>query len=214
MKQLRNLNFLISIFGRHNQTANKWHFARRLILLIIVISIPIAYEASLSYSMWPYDQPSQSIKFRLRVKNESKFQFFKFIDLVQLKNLCESLTTIQCLDYLHRNQTTYLQPLSVNETRLFKEAYCTENNKILFHTFWAQTHSLNNQILQTHILSFLYTQNLQCSRLIVWLLPPLDDHIKQLYDTLYAPHVEFRSVVYVAKKLRELNIYVRFLSLY
>ncbi|CAF4957224.1 unnamed protein product [Rotaria sp. Silwood1] len=158
--------------------------------------------------MWPYDQPSQSMKFRLRVQNASAFQFLKFVDLVKLKNLCENMTTIQCLYYLHRNQTDYLQPLSADETRLFKETYCTENNKVLFHTFWGKTRFLNNQILQMHILSFLYTQNLQCCRLIVWLWPPLDSRIKQLYDQLYAPHVEFRTTMSVAEKLRELDIYV------
>ncbi|CAF3254753.1 unnamed protein product [Rotaria socialis] len=79
---------------------------------------------------------------------------------------------------------------------------------MLFHTFWNDVHLLNHPILQLHIQSFLYTQNRRCSHLIVWTLPPFDIRVKNAYNMIYAPYVEFRSLIEVAYKMRQVGTYV------
>ncbi|CAF3375090.1 unnamed protein product [Rotaria socialis] len=79
---------------------------------------------------------------------------------------------------------------------------------MLFHTFWNDVHLLNHPILQLHIQSFLYTQNRRCSHLIVWTLPPFDIRVKNAYNMIYAPYVEFRSLIEVAYEMRQVGTYV------
>jgi len=107
----------------------------------------------------------------------------------------------QCLAYLNKNQTDYLEPLSSDDMRSFKETYCTETKKMLFHTFWIDTQLLNHPFLQLHIRSFLYTQNRQCSHLIIWTWPASDPQIDHTYNKFYTPNVEFRSLIDVADEL-------------
>jgi hypothetical protein len=198
---------LSSIVDRCHPISCRLHLILRILVIIVIITV-IVYQSPLSFHMWSHDEPSELIKYRLRVQNSSAFHFVKFLDLIKLTQFCERVSTISCLTYLNQNQSDYLQSQSSDEINIFKKTYCMEKKKILFHTFWGNTRRLNHPFLQLHIHSFLYTQNQQCSRMIVWLLPPLDPKINQAYNMLYAPNVEFRTLMSFAKELREVGVYV------
>ena len=178
--------------------------------LIVIASIIIILYLSPLFSPLIFDQPvSKLIKYRLRTQNSSAFKFFQLRDPVKLITLCESIPTIECLAYLSQNQSDYLQPLSGKKMKKFEKNYCTKTKKMLYHTFWSDSRRLDHPFLQLHIRSFLYTQNRRCSHLIVWTLPSLDPKIKQIYDRLYIPHVEFRSLMEVAYELLDVGTPVR-----
>lgn len=178
-----------------------------LFLNAIVICIVILITSSFSsfHSVGLYKPAGSLIKHRLRSQNNSAFSFVQFRDIIKLKKTCEDMSTIDCLAYLNQNQPDYLQPLSSDDTRKFKETYCTETKKMLFHTFWSDSRYLNHPLLQLHIQSFLYTQNRQCSHLIVWTMPPFDTRNNHTYNMPYVPNVEFRSLMDVADDLLEVG---------
>jgi hypothetical protein len=186
-----------------------------LLLIVTVISTVIltTYPSSSSFSVVRfYNRAPRLVRYCLRPQNISVFSFVQFRNIVKLIKACESMPNIQCLAYLNQNQSDYLQPLSSDDTATFKETYCTETKKMLFHTFWSDTRHLDHPLLQLHIHSFLYTQNRQCSHLIVWTLPPFDTTIKDAYNMLYVPNVEFRSLMDVADELLKVGTPVRFIS--
>jgi hypothetical protein len=152
--------------------------------------------------------PSSFYTSRLRPQNRSVYQFVKFRNLSILINTCEKTTTIECLNYLHSNQTDYFEPLSSNELNLFQNEYCTEKNKMVFHTFWNDPHKLNDPLLLIHIQSHLYTQNRQCSYLIIWTLPLFYGDIDPKYNT-HEPYLQFRTLMPFAKELRQVGVDVR-----
>lgn len=183
---------------------------RLAIHLTIVVIIILALYLFPLFSPLIFDQPVlKLIKYRLRSQNRSAFSFSQLRDPVALIALCESIPTIECLAYLSENQSDYLQALSDKKMRTFARNYCTKMKKMLYHTFWSDSRRLDHPFLQLHIRSFLYTQNRRCSRLIVWTLPPFDPQINRTYNMLYAPHVEFRSLIEVAYELLDVGTPVR-----
>lgn len=184
--------------------------SRLFLHLIVITSVILILYLSPLFSPLIFDQPvSKLIKYRLRSQNSSAFRFFQLRDPVKLIALCESISTVECLAYLSQNQSDYLQPLSGNKMKKFEKNYCTKTKKMLYHTFWSDNRRLDHIFLQLHIRSFLYTQNRRCSHLIVWTLPPLDPQINQMYNKLYTPHVEFRSLMEVAYELLDVGTPVR-----
>ena len=157
-----------------------------------------------------FSNSSQCIlyKFRLRTQNLSKNHFVKFRNISILTKTCEEMTTIQCLNYLHYNQTDYLQSLSTDELIFFQNQYCTEHKKMLFHTFWNNPNTLDDPLLLLHIKSHLYTQNRQCSYLIIWTLPPFYGDIDQKFN-VHKPYLQFRTLIPFAKELRKVGVDVR-----
>ncbi|CAF1132414.1 unnamed protein product [Adineta ricciae] len=141
---------------------------------------------------------------RLRKQNFSKCQYVKFQNLSWLIDACRQMTTIDCLNHLHRNQSDYFRRLSPSETRLFRKNYCTNKNRILFHTFWNDPHKLNEPLLILHILSYLYTQNHRCSQLIIWTLPMFYGEIHPMYN-VHEPYVQFRTLRPFANDLKQVG---------
>ncbi len=144
---------------------------------------------------------------RLRPQNLSAYQFVKFRNLSILINTCEQMTTIDCLTYSHNNQSDYFQLLSSIEYDLFQNKYCVNKKKMLFHTFWDNPKRLNDPLLLLHIKSHLYTQNRQCSYLIIWTLPLIYGEIDARYN-VHEPYLQFRTLMPVAKELREVGVNV------
>jgi hypothetical protein len=173
--------------------------------VIICIIILITYSFSSFHSVRFYNPAASLIRYRLQPQNVSAFSFVQFRDIIKLKNACESMSTIDCLAYLNQNQSDYLQPLSFDDTRTFKEIYCTETKKMLFHTFWSDSRRLDHPFLRLFIQSFLYTQNRQCSHLIVWTMPPFDTRIHHAYNGLDVSNVEFRSLIDIADDLSKVG---------
>ena len=149
-------------------------------------------------------------RWRLKPANGStRFEYIRFRDLSSLTTRCESLSAIDCLAYLHRNQSEYLQAMSTDEVTKFNETYCSTTNRILFHTFWNDASRLDHDFLRLHIDSFLYTQNRRCSRLIVWLTPPVDLEVQRRANRFYEGDVEFRSLLDLDDELRQVGMYVQ-----
>jgi hypothetical protein len=170
--------------------------------LILLILLMITFN-------WFSDSPQCLFyKSRLRSQNLSTYHFVKFRNLSILINTCENMTTIQCLNYLHNNQTDYIQPLSINELNFFQNQYCTEKNKMLFHTFWNNPNTLNDPLLLLHIQSHLYTQNRQCSILIIWTLSPFYGNIDQKFN-VHKPYLQFRTLKPFAQELLKVGVDVR-----
>jgi hypothetical protein len=182
---------------------------RRFYIILTMMIIVITYPTVSFLPPWSQEQPLGSMQYRIRPQNASAFHFVKFRDLTRLITLCEGMPTIQCLKYLDQNQSDYLQPLSPDEWKTFKDTYCLETRKMLYHTVWVDARRLDHPTLQLHIHSYLRTQNRQCSRLIVWLLPPFDVQIMEEYNRRYAPNVEFRTLSPYADQLRQVGVYVR-----
>jgi hypothetical protein len=175
----------------------------RLVLSVIVICMVILliYSSSSYHPVEFYNPAGSLIRHHLRLQDNSAFSFVQFRDIVKLKKFCESISTIDCLAYLNQNQSDYLKPLSSDDTKIFKETYCTKTKKMLYHTFWSDNRHLNHPILHLHIQSFLYTQNQRCSHLIVWIMPPYDIPINHTYSAPYVSNVEFRSLMDIAYDL-------------
>lgn len=205
MHRLFSHETLFSLIERCQRSKRRFYIVLSMIAIVIFIT-----HSTVSFSTtWSQDQPLGSMKYRIRPQNASAFQFVKFRDLTKLTTLCESIPTIQCLKYLDRNQSDYLQPQSSDEQKTFKETYCLEAKKMLYHTVWVDAARLDHPSLQLHIHSYLRTQNRQCSRLIVWLLPPINTQINEEYNRLYAPNIEFRTLTPYAHQLRQVGVYVR-----
>ena len=196
---------LISLIERCQRSKRRFY----IVLSMLVIVIVITYPTTSFLPPWLQGQSLGSMKYRIRPQNTSAFHFVKFRDLGKLITLCESLPTIQCLKYLDQNQSDYLQPQSSDEQEKFKDSYCLEAKKMLYHTIWVDARRLDHPSLQLHIHSYLRTQNRQCSRLIVWLLPPVNTQINEEYTRLYAPNVEFRTLTPYTDQLRRVGVYVR-----
>jgi hypothetical protein len=146
---------------------------------------------------------------RLRRQNFSRNHFVKFRNLSILINTCEQMSTIDCLNYLHNNQSDYVQILSTNEQNIFQNKYCTKKKKMLFHTFWNNPKTLNDPLLLLHIQSHLYTQNRRCSNLIIWTLPRFFGRIDRRYN-VHQPYLQFRSLLPLADELRQVGVNVNF----
>jgi len=172
-----------------------WKICCFLILIMIIIDF--------------YSNPSLSSLYtsHLRPQNRSAYHFVKFRNLSLLINTCEQMTTIDSLAYLHNNQSDYFQPLSSMEYDLFQNKYCTNKKKMLFHTFWDNPKKLNDPLLLLHIQSHLYTQNRQCSYLIIWTLPLFYGEIDPRYN-VHEPYLQFRTLMSLAKELREVGVNV------
>jgi len=155
---------------------------------------------------------SSLYRFRLRPQNTSQFQRFNFRNLSALSDKCEQLGTVDCLHYLDTQQSQYLIPLSKQENEQFQKRYCTKKSAMLFHTYWNNPNTFDDPLLVLHIESFLFTQNRQCSRLIIWTIPPLIGDIDQRYN-IHAPYLQFRSLTPLAKELRDVGVSVGFVCL-
>jgi hypothetical protein len=142
---------------------------------------------------------------RLQAQNLSLNHFVQFRNLSALINACEQMSTIDCLNYLSNNQSDYVQTLSNDEKSIFQNEYCTEKKKMLFHTFWDNPNTLDDPLLLLHIQSHLYTQNRQCSNLIIWTLPKLFGEIDRRYN-VHEPHLQFRSLMLLAHELRQVGV--------
>ena len=96
----------------------------------------------------------------------SSSAFKKFINLPQLIEFCNTKPSLLCVGYLRDNKTDYSTQMSANESTHFFRRYCvSDESKLSFHMFW------NGALTQSLILalrSYLFTQNLQCSRMILW----------------------------------------------
>ncbi len=182
-------------------TRNLWTIGLLLILLIIIDKLS-SNDSSLS----PFYTS------RLRRQNFSLNHFVKFRNLSILINTCEQMSTIDCLNYLHDNQSDYVQALSTDEQNVFQNEYCTKEKKMLFHTFWSNPRTLDDPLLLLHIQSHLYTQNRQCSNLIIWTLPRLPRFvggIDRRYN-VHQPYLQFRSLMPLANELRQVGVNVNF----
>jgi hypothetical protein len=168
-----------------------------LVLIIFMIIIDCYSNSS----------PASFYTSRLRPQNLSTYNFVKFRNLSILTNTCEQMTTIDCLTYLHNNQSDYFQRLSSIEYNLFRNRYCTNKKKMLFHTFWNNPKRLNDPLLLLHIQSHLYTQNRHCSYLIIWTLPTFSGEIDPKYN-VHKPYLEFRTLIPLAKELRQVGVNV------
>ena len=173
-------------------------------LCAILLTLIIQYFLLSSPSV-----PSMPIARRLRPQNRTSHTFVKFRHLGRLTETCEDLSTIGCLTYLQQNRSDYFDNLSSDELLLFQDQYCTNEKKMLFHTFWNDPNRLDDPFLQLLINSYLFTQNRQCSKLILWTTPPYDD--QPLIDPRYqmhAPHLEIRFLTSIAPELDRVGIRV------
>jgi len=172
----------------------------RIFFLLIILMI--------IFNCYPHSTSSLLYTSRLRTQNISTNHLVKFRNLSVLINNCEQMTTIQCLDYLHNNQSDYFQSLSSIEFDHFQNLYCKNKKKMLFHTFWNNPNTLDDTLLVLHIQSHLYTQNRQCSYLIIWTLPPFYGDIDPKYN-VHKPYLQFRTLLPFANQLRQVGIDVR-----
>lgn len=197
---------LNSFFSRCHLFSSRSRLLLNLIVIFtLIIILYLSYSSSLLKSG---KEVPKFIKYRLRNQDNTAFNFVQFRDPPKLITLCESIATIDCLAYLNQNQSDYLQPLSTDDMKIFKDNYCMKTKKMLYHTYWSKNRHLDHPFVHLFIRSFLYTQNLECSHLIIWTVPPLDPQIHRL-NMLYAPHVEFRSLIDVAGDLFEVGTPVR-----
>ena len=198
---------LNSFIPRCHPFSSRIRFLFNLSVMITIILV-IYLSSSSSSLLRSHEKNPNLTKYRLRSQDSAAFGFVQFRDPPKVIALCESISIIECLAYLNHNQSDYLQPLSAEDTKLFKENYCTKS-KMLYHTFWGNNRHLDHPYIHLFIRSFLYTQNRQCSHMIIWTLPPLDSQINRLFNMLYAPYVEFRSLIDVANDLLEVGTPVR-----
>ena len=175
------------------------------ILCAILLTITIQYAVLPLPSV-----PSIPIKHRLRTQNRTSHTFVKFRHLDRLTSDCESLSTIDCLTYLHQNRSDYFEELSADERKRFQDEYCTNEKKMLFHAFWNDPNRLDDPLLQLYIHSYLFTQNRQCSKLILWTIPQHhgDSSIDPKFQ-IYQPYLEIRTLSSVAAELDQVGIRVR-----
>ncbi len=173
-----------------------WKISLLLILFIIIYNF-----------YFNNSSPSTFYTSRLRPQNRFLHQFVKFRNLSILTNTCEQMSTIDCLNYLHNNQSDYFQPLSTDEIKVFHNEYCTDKKKMLFHTFWSNPKRLDDPLLLLHIQSHLYTQNRECSNLIIWTLPRVFRDIPRKYN-VHEPYLQFRSLMPLANELRQVGVNV------
>ena len=111
------------------------HGSLRSYFLFTIIAIVSFLLINTSSPIWLKQQPIKYVKYNLKIQNMSVFNFVRFRNLVQLTKTCESMSTIDCLSYLHNKQSDYVEPLSPDELRIFKDNYCTGERKMLFHSF-------------------------------------------------------------------------------
>ncbi len=183
---------------------------RRFIVVILCLNLIFMLLIHQSFTT----RPTLSIvpilfKYRLRPQNNSIYHFVKFRNLNTLINRCENTSTIECLNYLYQSQSDYFERLSSNELETFQNEYCHSKKKLLFHTFWDDSHQLNDALLQLHIKSYLYTQNRQCSNMIIWTLPTFDNNnqMDQKYKT-HEPYLQIRTILPFTDDLHQVGVHV------
>jgi hypothetical protein len=208
MIRLKSLHkWILSINGQFRP------FFLRLIIFIILLSFMFQFNKyySTTFRSLASVDSSKLFKYYLRLQNESLFHFVKFRNLDTLIPLCERIATIECLKYLHQNQSEYFEILSAEELKTFRNDYCFTTEKLLFHTFLDDIDRLNDPLLQLHIQSYLYTQNRQCSNMIIWILSTFDndDQIDEKYK-IYEPYVQIRTLSPFIDDLHQVDIHVRF----
>jgi hypothetical protein len=188
------------------------HIVRRYIFYISCVTLVFIIILYYSFVSFPNLLPTSSTlyQYRLRLQNHSLYNFVKFRDLDRLTNICENTTTFKCLHYLQNNQSDYFETLSSDERNTFKNEYCSEKRKMLFHTFWNDPYRLDDTFLHLHIESYLYTQNRQCSYLIIWTLPFFNDNhqLNEKYQ-IHEPYLQIRSLLPFIDDLHQVGVHVR-----
>lgn len=108
----------------------------------------------------------------------------------QYKNDFERVVSKWCdprnisLNYICLNRVNELDRTSNN----FIKPVCSNEDKIVFHTFWqfGSDSSFYMRVLKLNVMSFLSTQNLDCSKLILWTLnsfsPSIKSNILNIFD--------------------------------
>lgn len=96
---------------------------------------------------------------------------YRVRDPAKLIEYCGGLTSAQCLRYLAHSKADYLVPSSmacrrVSPDRLFLEGEEEEGDVLYFHTFWRGPMTEKPALA---IKSYLYSQNQECTHLVVWL---------------------------------------------
>ena len=206
MARLLPYTLTILISHRFRQIFPRYIFY---ILCLNLVFLIILYYSFVPLTI-PSPIPSALFQHHLRPQNNSLHHFVKFRDLDRLINICENMTTIACLKYLHDNQSDYIKTLSTDERNRFKNKYCSEKKKMLFHTFWNDPYRLDDPLLQLHIQSHLYTQNRQCSYLIIWTLPLFNNknQMNKKYK-IHEPYLQIRSLLPFIDDLHHVGVHVR-----
>ncbi|UJR22034.1 hypothetical protein I4U23_025102 [Adineta vaga] len=176
------------------------HFYYFLCLFLLIVII-------FTFDYYPNTPQALLYTSRLREQDMTKHKYVKFRDLSLLSNTCEQMSTIDCLNYLDKNQSNYFQKLSSTQSRIFQNQYCTQKKKMLFHTFWNNPNQLDNPLLLLHIQSHLYTQNRHCSQLIIWTLPMFYGAINPMYNVHY-PYLQFRTLTPFMKELQQVGVHI------
>ena len=109
----------------------------------------------------------KNLLYRLEVKNEqwisSKYNYnLNFERIIEKwcdpKNLSLNYECLNHVNELDRQLNNNIKP------------FCSNNDKLIFHTFWQfkKESSFYFRVLKLNVMSFLTTQNLDCSKLILW----------------------------------------------
>lgn len=128
-------------------------------------------------------------------KNEYKLIFEKIIE-----KWCDPRNL--SLNYVCLNRINELD-------RKFNDNFkkiCSNDEKILFHTFWqfGNESSFHFRVLKLNIMSFLTTQNLNCSKLILWTLNNFPLSIKADIFKTFELYVKSQLLEFKIFDLKEL----------
>jgi hypothetical protein len=127
----------------------------------------------------------------LTVKNEKMSRFDKLI-----KEQCPTQNlniSYKCLEKL-------------NEFKVEAKDYSIEDKVFLFHTFWKVNESLphHKRVLVLQILSFLATQDLRQSTLIIWLQDPFSDNVNKTLTKKFTNYLKNGIIVVRLLNFKEL----------
>ena len=114
-----------------------------------------------------------------------------------LKTSCnpKKLTNTDCLNDLNRLEK------EINGKKSSLKQYhpsleCANKSKLLFHSFWSISSGLYSRrasefsmrVLKLNVMSFLATQNLDCSKLILWTLDSFPDKYREEIYTMFGKY--------------------------
>ena len=111
-----------------------------------------------------------------------------------LKTSCnpKKLTNADCLNDLNRLEKEISDKKS-SLKQYHPSLECANKSKLLFHSFWSISSGLYSRrasefsmrVLKLNVMSFLATQNLHCSKLILWSLDSFPDKYREEIYTMF-----------------------------
>lgn len=161
------------------------------VLIFAIILILSNYQSVNVANKIINDQIIPSISNNDQYKNDFERVVSKWCDA---RNVSLNYICLNRVNELDRTSNSFIKPV------------CSNEDKIVFHTFWqfGSDSSFYMRVLKLNVMSFLSTQNLDCSKLILWTLNSFSPSIKSNILSIFDYYVRSRVLEVRQFDLKEL----------